>query len=168
MEYVDIVDENDNVIGKASKQEAHEQGLLHRTVIALIKNSSNDFILIQQAPDKQDAGQFVCPVGGHVEVGESEEDALKREALEECGLVDFEFKLIGKTIFNREIKGRRENHYFILYEIFTDVSLILNEESVSYESLSSIELENQIKFNSEKFGPPFHFLMKKFYPHLIS
>lgn len=96
MEYVDIVDESDKVIGKISKQEAHEKGLLHRTVIAEIINSSGEWVLVKQSSYKQDSGQFVSPVGGHVLSGESEDDAIKREAKEEFGIEGFEFKLKGK------------------------------------------------------------------------
>ncbi|MEK7510012.1 MAG: hypothetical protein AAB567_00430 [Patescibacteria group bacterium] len=34
MEMVDIVDENDNILSQTTKKEAHEKGLLHRTVIS--------------------------------------------------------------------------------------------------------------------------------------
>lgn len=167
MEYVDIVNENDEVIGKATKQEAHEQGLLHRTVIAEVINSKGEFTLIQQASDKQDAGQFVSPIGGHVVSGETEDDGLEREAFEEFGLTDFVFKLVGKKIFNREVKGKKENHYFILYEIYSENKPILNEESIGYEKFSKVDLSKELKKNPNKFGSPFHFLVKNFYPELL-
>ena len=82
-EAVDIVDENCKVLFSVPKSEAHEKGLLHRTVIAEIKDNQGRWLLVRQASHKQDAGQFVSPVGGHVKSGETAEEALKREVLEE-------------------------------------------------------------------------------------
>jgi len=94
-EQVDIVDEECNVLYSTSKADAHAKGFLHRTVIAEIRDSIGNWILVKQAADRQDAGQYVSPVGGHVQAGETEEEALKREALEEVGFTDFEYELIG-------------------------------------------------------------------------
>lgn len=167
MEQVDIVNEQDVVVDTVSKQEAHEKGLLHRTVIAEIINSKGEWTLVQQSSDRQDAGQFVSPVGGHVEAGETEDEAIKREANEEFGLVDFEFKLIGKKIFYREVKGRKENHYFVLYEIFSDQEPVLNEESVGFQRFSKVQLAKELKETPEKFGNAFHFVISTFYPDLL-
>lgn len=159
MEIVDIVDENLNILYQAPKQEAHEKGLLHKTVIAQLVDSKGDMILVKQNSDKQDAGQYVSPVGGHVSAGESDEDALKREAMEEAGVSDFEFQLKGKAIYNRHVIGRHENHYFIMYEIRTNQEPVLNEESVSYKKFSKEELKQALKDNPEMFGAAFHFVI---------
>lgn len=168
MEYVDVVNENDEIIGGVSKREAHEKGLLHRTVISEVISSDGKWTLVKQSSDRQDAGQYVSPIGGHVESGESEDEALKREAEEEYGLKDaFKFQLKGKKIFNREVLGRKENHYFILYEIYTDKKPILNEESVGYEMFSPEELKTTLKENPNKFGAAFHFIVQTFYSFLL-
>ena len=168
MEYVDIVNENDEIIGRASKQEAHEKGLLHKTVVSEVINSEGKWTLVKQSSARQDAGQYVSPIGGHVKSGESEDEALKREAEEEYGLKDiFKFQLKGKKIFNREVLGRKENHYFTLYEIYTDKKPILNEESVGYEMFSPDELRTALKEDPSKFGAAFHFIVQTFYPFLL-
>ncbi|MFH1769560.1 MAG: NUDIX hydrolase [Parcubacteria group bacterium] len=167
-EKIDIVDENDNVLYQAYKKEAHEKGLLHRTIISEIIDSQGKWIMVKQASDRQDAGQYVSPVGGHVQVGETEAEALKREALEEAGVKDFEFKLIGKRIFNRNVLNRQENHYFILYEIQTDEKIVTNEEAVSYKVFTKKELKDALKSTPEIFGGAFHFVVKTFYPDLLN
>lgn len=163
-ELVDIVNKDDQVISTSSKREAHKKGLLHRTVIAEVIDEDGKWILVKQAPNKQDAGQYVSPIGGHVSAGETPEEALKREAAEECGLTSgFSYRLIGKKIYNREIIGRKENHYFILYEITSNEKIVLNEESVGYEKFSKRELKKQLKDNPKKFGAAFHFVFRTFY-----
>ena len=166
-EQVDIVDEECNVLFSTSKADAHAKGLLHRTVIAEIRDSKGNWILVKQASDRQDAGQYVSPVGGHVQVGETEEGALKREALEEVGFTDFKYKLVGRAIFYREVLGRKENHYFVLFEIESDEKFVLGEEAVDFEFFSEAELAKQLIDNPKKFGNAFFFVLKTFYPGLL-
>jgi 8-oxo-dGTP pyrophosphatase MutT (NUDIX family) len=166
-EVVDVVNESDEVLSQITKGEAHEKGLLHRTTIGEVIDSQGRWILVKQSSDRQDAGQYVSPVGGHVKAGESEDEALKREAMEECGIEGFDFKLIGKKIFNRDILGRHENHYFILYEIYSDKEIKINEESVSYKAFTKDELKDALKKMPEMFGAAFHFVLKEFYPELL-
>lgn len=166
-EMVDVVNENDDIVGVTSKSDAHQKGLLHRTVISEIIDRHGRFVLVLQSSDRQDAGQYVSPVGGHVKNGETENEALKREALEEVGLQDFEFHLVGKAIFNRTILRRQENHYFILYEIFSGEEIILNAESTSYKSFTKEELKQSIISTPEKFGAAFYFVLETFYPQLL-
>jgi 8-oxo-dGTP pyrophosphatase MutT (NUDIX family) len=89
-EIVDIIDESGKVLHQATKEEAHEHGWLHKTVISCLRYG-DDWGLVTQAGHKQDAGQLVHPVGGHVKAGESEEDALLRESEEEIGTENIDF-----------------------------------------------------------------------------
>lgn len=104
-----------------SKQEAHEQGLLYKTVISEVMDSQGRWLLVKQSKDRQDAGQYVSPVGGHVRAGETEIEALKREAYEELGLQkEFKYEYVSRAIYNRRVLGRQENHFFIMYTIYSD------------------------------------------------
>ncbi len=163
IEMVDVVNENDEVTGQADKREAHAKGLLHRTVISEVKNGKGEWLLVKQAGDRQDAGQYVSPVGGHVRAGEPVEDALRREAMEEVGLSDFMFSYIGKDIFNRTVLGRRENHLFILFELQSDAAPVLNAESDSCRWFTTQELKRELKDHPELFGDAFHFVVKRFF-----
>lgn len=167
-EIVDIVSAEDEVLYQISKQEAHKTGLLHRTVISEVIDSKGRFLLVKQAADRQDAGQFVAPVGGHVRAGESIEDALRREALEELGIADFPFRHIGKVIFNRHVIGRHENHYFTVFEVNSDSKPVLNHESVDYSYFTERELRSKLAKNPELFGNAFWHLVRTFYGHFIS
>lgn len=166
-EMIDIVDKNGNVLYSTTKEKAHKKGLLHRTIIAEVVNSKGKWMLVKQSSDRQDAGQYVSPVGGHIRTGESEIEALQREALEEVGLKDFTYKFIGKAIFKRHILKRIENHYFILYEIFSDEKPRLNHESESYKMFTKEELKMRLKTNPNEFGQAFHFVVQTFYPKLL-
>lgn len=167
-ELVDVVDDIDQVLYQVTKRYAHEKGLLHRTVICEVIDSEGKWLLVKQASDRQDPGQFVSPIGGHVQAGESVENAMKREALEELGLPrdSFKYKYIGKAIYNRDVRGRHENHYFILYEIHTDQLPTLNHESVACRKFSLDELTHEMNENAQDFGVVFYFVLNEFYPKL--
>lgn len=167
-ELVDIVDETNIVLHATTKKKAHTEGLLHRTVIGGLKDSKGNWLLVKQANGRQDAGQYVAPVGGHVRAGETELEALYREAQEEIGFTEFDFRFIGRAVFNRKILGRLENHYFVFYEILSDELPKLNHEAVSYVTFSEEELKNRLTSHPHEFGDAFHFVRKAFYKGLLT
>lgn len=152
---VDIVDADDNIVGSDLKTKAHDLGYLHRIALGIIIDSQNRWLLVKQAADRQDPGQLVCPVGGHVRTGESYEQALRREAKEEVDYDNFEFKLVGKTIYNRFVLNRQENHYFALHIILSDQEPILNHESVTFQKFTKQEIIELLKLKPELFGDAF-------------
>src|ERR1700690_2004728 len=106
MEIVDVVNDQNEVIGQIDKDEAHRTGALHRCVIAELIDSQSRWILVKQANGRQDGNKYVSPVGGHVQSGESDELAVIRETLEEVGIHSQNPKFVGTAIFNREVIGR--------------------------------------------------------------
>lgn len=165
-EFLDIVDENCQVLYQATKTEAHQKGLLHQTVIGEVIDSQGRKMLVKQSSTRQDAGQYVSPVGGHVKAGETTDEALKREAMEELGIKGFPYKLVGKAIFQRVVLGRDENHYFIVYEITSDHTPQFNEEADGFEHFTQEQLRQELKENPKKFGGACHFVARTFYPEL--
>lgn len=166
-EIVDVVNESNQVLCQATKTDAHRQGLLHRTVMAQVRDYHDNMVLVRQAIGRQDASQLVSPVGGHVRANESEEDALKRETFEEIGLIDFSYKFIGRFIFNRFILGRQENHYFSVFEIgASSVDFVLGQEAVAVETLSEAEVIRALHETPQRFGGIFHAIAREFYPYL--
>ena len=167
MEFVDEINEANEVISQVSKEDAHSKGLLHRCVIAEVKNSRGEWLLVKQASTRQDAGQFVSPVGGHVQAGESEDHALVRETMEELGIIPTSYKYVGAKVFNRTTRKKQENHLFILFEIVSDDMPVLNEESESFEYFTEEQIQNMSQSQSKIFGEAFTFILREFYPHLI-
>lgn len=167
MELVNIIDENGNILYKVSKDQAHAKGLLHKTITAQLIDSQGRWILVKQAPHKQDAGQFVCPAGGHIRSGENELDALAREVQEELGLKDFKRVYKGKMMFDRFVLNRQENHLVSVYEIYTDALPILNEEAVEYKAFTIKEIKKHFDKNPATFGDAFHVLLKNLYLDLL-
>jgi isopentenyl-diphosphate delta-isomerase type 1 len=85
-EYLDVVDENDNIIGKATRSEVHSTGKIHRAVHVFVFNFKGELLLeLRPLSKKQYPGQW-CDVCGHVGAGESYEEAAKKELKEEIGV----------------------------------------------------------------------------------
>jgi 8-oxo-dGTP pyrophosphatase MutT (NUDIX family) len=165
-EIVDILDENGETLRQELKTEAHKQGGLHKCVIGYLKYG-NDWALVRQAADRQDAGQLVAPVGGHVKAGESNLDALLRESEEEIGTRNINYEYIGEKVFRRKVIGRDENHVFIVYEISTNDPINLNEESVAIERFTRDDLKRALREQPESFGDAYYFVLETFYPEYL-
>ena len=163
---VDIVDRSGSTLRQALKTEAHIHGWLHKTVIGYLRQDDK-WGLVRQSSDRQDAGQLVAPVGGHVQAGESEVDALLRESDEEIGTRNISYTEIGRAIFHRQVIGRDENHLFVVYEISTRDPIILGDEAESIELFTLDELKLGLEKHPDHFGDSYYFLLEKFYPDTL-
>ena len=90
LEVFDVVNEADEVIGRATRDEVHgNPSLIHRVAHVLVFNSAGDLYLQRRAPDKDvQPDKWDTSVGGHVDAGEQYESAAAREMGEELGIVD--------------------------------------------------------------------------------
>lgn len=90
-EMVPVVEENGLVIGQATRQSVHDGSKLMHPVIHLHIINREGCLYIQKRSMKKDLlpGRWDTAVGGHVDYGETLEEALYREASEELGFRDF-------------------------------------------------------------------------------
>jgi len=84
-EPMDIVDDNDQVIGQTTQGEIYSQKLTHRIVhIFVINPETNEVYFQVRSENKSYLPGFYCTsAGGHVSAGETYEQAAKRELVEE-------------------------------------------------------------------------------------
>ena len=87
MQELEVVDKNDKIIGKYSREKIHKNGLLHREIHVWVFNINND-ILFQKRADGKDTypGLWDVAAGGHVEIGDDYETTAIKELEEETGL----------------------------------------------------------------------------------
>ena len=106
-----IVDEAGNVIGSATRGECHSGSKLLHPVVHLHVFNSKGEIYLQRRPDWKDIqpGKWDTAVGGHIDYGETPEEALRREVREELGITDFVAERIDKYVF--ESKREKELVY---------------------------------------------------------
>lgn len=86
-----LVDESGNVIGKATRKECHSGTMwMHPVVHLHIFNAQGDIYLQRRSMLKEiQPGKWDTAVGGHVDYGETIDEALRREVREELGITNF-------------------------------------------------------------------------------
>ena len=101
-----IVDEEGRVIGAATRGECHNGSRLLHPVVHLHVFNSQGEVYLQKRPAWKDIqpGKWDTSVGGHLDYGETPEQALVREVREELGITDFEPERVGQYVFD----SRRE------------------------------------------------------------
>jgi len=87
-ELFDIVDKDDNVVGRATRGEVHRnKNLIHRSVGVAILNSRGEIFLQQRSVTKDtDPGLWTISCSGHVLAGDDYRVTAIRELKEELGL----------------------------------------------------------------------------------
>jgi nucleoside triphosphatase len=100
------------------------------TVGAVIFNPQQEILLIK---GKKFKDTYVIP-GGHIEVGETLEETLRREVKEETGLDIDEFHLLSfqESIFNPHYHEKRHFLYIDFVCTTSSTQVVLNEESQEY------------------------------------
>ncbi|MBL7206466.1 MAG: NUDIX domain-containing protein [Candidatus Aenigmarchaeota archaeon] len=149
MELLDIVDENDKVIGKASRKEIHNSQQWHRGVHVILLNS-RDEILIQHRSMKKDKypGKFDLSLSGHVNSGDGYLKTVKRELLEELG-IKLEVKRLAKF---RMVYERTDFMITVLFEARYDGEIKPEDSEVSEAKFHSrSDIERILKENPGKF-----------------
>lgn len=110
------------------------------TVSAIIFNPEGKILLCKSHKWEN---KYVIP-GGHIELGEKMEKALKREILEETGLDIYDIKLIGlkESIYSNTFHEKK-HFIFIDYICKTYSSdVTLNDESEQYEWINIEQIEH--------------------------
>lgn len=86
-EFLNIVNENDEIIGEESREKIHQDGLLHREIHVYFITPNKEIIFQHRAKDKDTYPDLLdATVGGHVEIGDSYEKTAIKETLEETGV----------------------------------------------------------------------------------
>ena len=128
IEYVDIVDDSDNVVGKATWKEMFEKGLLHRTSNVMVFNSKKELFIHKRAKNlKLYPGMYDIKIGGSVMAGESYENAAKRELFEEADIKNP--KLV--ELFKLKSRGKENNVNRTVFKCVYDGKLKLNNSEIS-------------------------------------
>jgi isopentenyl-diphosphate delta-isomerase type 1 len=88
MEWFEIVDDQDRIIGQAPRSECHgNPSLIHRVAHVHVFNRQGELLLQKRSPGKDiQPGKWDTSVGGHLDIGESYLQAARRELWEELGI----------------------------------------------------------------------------------
>ena len=166
-----LVDEEGNITGAASRGECHNGSKLLHPVVHLHVFNSRGELYLQKRPEWKDIqpGKWDTAVGGHIDLGESVEMALKREAREELGIEDFTPQLLTHYVFESD----REKELVFAHKTVYDGVITPSEELDGGRFWTLDEIRNHIgqnvftpNFESE-FKSLLNFPIKYFYPPLF-
>jgi isopentenyldiphosphate isomerase len=118
VEYFDIVDENDNVIGSAPRHLCHgNPALVHRVAHVLVFNRAGELLLQKRAMSKDvQPGKWDTSVGGHLDPGENYLQAAYREMEEELGIRDVPLTFLYPSQMRNSFESENVATYLACYD----------------------------------------------------
>lgn len=153
-EFVVLIDNSDNPVGKEEKIRAHELGLLHRAFSIFIFNSENMLLLQQRAKTKyHSGGLWSNTCCSHPRPGEDILDAAHRRLKEEMGF-DTDLKEIFTFCYKADLDSNLIEHEYdhVFFGKFDGNPILNPEEAENYKWISLQELDKDIKENSSKYS----------------
>ncbi len=153
MNKITIVDKDNREIGIEDMHKAHKEGHIHRVVRVFVFNSKGQLFLQKRSLKMTNFPGLWCEsVGGHVDEGEDNLTAAKRETKEEIGLEGVELSEFGTYYTETSIPDRELKRFNTLYTCTSDKPLSLDPgEVASGKWVTLDELDALIAEHPEKY-----------------
>jgi isopentenyldiphosphate isomerase/intracellular septation protein A len=127
-EWLPLLNSKGEVIGKAPRSVCHSgKDFLHPVVHLHVINSKGEIFLQKRPMNKIQPGKWDTAVGGHIVFGEDVETGLKREALEELGIKNFNKQLAANYIWESDI----EREFIFCFITHFDGAISINHEELT-------------------------------------
>ena len=151
-EWFDVVDQEDRVVGQATRGEVHQRGLLHRSVHILVFNPNQEIFLQKRSLEKdENPGYWDTSAAGHVNAGEDYRSCAHRELEEELGIT-------GELHFFLKIRACPETfgEHVQVYTCMNRQPIVINPQEISQGRYwSREEIQRALSDGSEKFTSTF-------------
>lgn len=158
-EILDVVNDQDEVIGQAERDEVHRIGLVCRLAYVCFYTANREIILQKRSiTKKNDPGKLTTTVSGHVASGQDYLEAAVRETLEETGVEIEANDLTAMGIVRADyVQGDYLSNAMrglFSYQFVGNVSDLKVEDGdgAGFVTLPIEELEKQLDTEPEKFA----------------
>ena len=140
-ELLEIVNQNDQVVGQAKRRTIHKAGLWHRGVHVFLFTSERKLLVQKRSKYKVESPSTLdCSVSEHIKPGEKYLDGALRGLHEELGIDPIGIEYVMKFRMNY---GPGDNHISALYEgVIYDTMIRSDSEEIdqiNYYHLSELE-----------------------------
>ena len=153
-EWFPLVNDMGETIGKATRKECHSGSKqLHPVIHLHIFNDAGELYLQKRSMTKDiQPGKWDTAVGGHIDYGETVEEALRREVREELGITAFTPQFITRYVFESAIEKELVNTFRTIYngEIKPDTEELDGGRFWSLEEIKSNLGQNVFTPNFEQ------------------
>jgi len=146
-----VVDENDNIIGAEYMMDVIEQGLIRRAARVYVFNESGQLLVQQRSKKVLKPLLLDQSAAGHVDEGETYEQAVYRELKEELGLDGYLLTLI-------ETSFRTTDFYNAIYKVIIPDETKIDYDPEELETVLWYEIEtlnSEMESSPDKFTPAF-------------
>ena len=170
VEYVILVNNNDQRLGAMEKMEAHEKGVLHRAFSVFVFNSEGKMLLQKRALEKYHSpGLWTNTACSHPRTGEKSMDAAHRRLVEEMGF-DCEIEEVFSFVYKSSVRGGLIDHEFdhVFFGTSDTLPVPNPDEVVDYKYVDVEWLTNDVIENSEDYTVWFKIALKEVLKHFES
>ncbi len=170
LDFVVLVDVNDQQIGIMEKLEAHQKGELHRAFSIFIFNSQNQLLLQQRSHTKYHSPLlWTNTCCSHPRPNENILEAANRRLFEEMGIEGLKLKNVDTLLYRSKMEnGLIEHEFDYIFIGKSDDSPKFNIDEVeAYKYLSMDDIKELVRQNPADFTEWFKIILPKlpFYHH---
>jgi 16S rRNA (adenine1518-N6/adenine1519-N6)-dimethyltransferase len=151
-EFFDVVDEQDRVLGRAPRSVVHAHRILHRAAHIFLFNLRGQLLLQLRSAHKDEYPLcYTSSASGHLDSGETYDEAAPREMREELG-VEVPLERLAKF----SASPQTAHEHTVLYRAISDVPPKPDPQEIAGLSFHSLaEITHMLQTTPEKFSPPF-------------
>jgi len=158
-EILDIVNDNDEVIGQAERDRVHSEGLVCRLVYICFYTANREVILQKRSDiKKNDPGKLTTTVSGHVASGQPYIEAAVRETVEETGIEvsSEDLKNLGVVradyVQGDYLSNAMRGLFAYEFDGTTADLKVEDEDGAGFETFNIDELEKELTANPDRFA----------------
>ena len=146
MEYLDIYDENGNHLGKEERSIVHKNALWHKTVHAWLYDKLGNVYFQIRAEE----GKLYTTASGHLQAGDTVEEAFAREIFEEIGLKIDSSDAIKVDVIRFILDRENKDGSMFRDRVFANIYIDEFEGNINEFNFDPNEVKGLVKVNAKK------------------
>ncbi len=160
-ELFDVVNSKDQVIDCKTRAEVHRNNLLHRSVHAIVFNDKGEIFLQHRAPHRDNNPDlWDSSVAGHLQTGESYDEAMVREIEEEIGVI---LESVPDRLFKLQASAITDYEFCWIYRLVHNGPFEIDvHEAVEGRWFRPADLDRWIETNPQELTSAFRLIWQKF------